>query len=233
MSPAAGSAGVAGALLADRFATSADVAAREAELASKRLRPGRVKNMARELRAAAKAGAGTKIRHDQIIEQDGVSYAMAGMADTAKYATAAANAARYAARAARSAGARGAAGRADRAAAEAASWASQAQEAAEKFNYAPFTVMMAAAAARRAAIAARGAALAAGPLGPYTTRAVGIAVVLLPHASRARYQEEWKSDLCTLPDWRARRRYIASMLSGAMRLAVVLRVPPSVSGSGR
>jgi hypothetical protein len=185
--------------------------------------------MAPELRAAA----ARKARHEQIIVEDGVAYAMAGMADTAKYTMAAANAARYAAGVARKSGARGAARRADRAAADAISWASHVDDAAATSDYAPYSVMMAANAARRAAIAARGASLAAGPLGRYATRLVGIAVFLLPHGNRARYQEEWKSDLCTLPDWRARCRYILSMLIGAMRLAVVLRVPVSYSGSSR
>jgi hypothetical protein len=233
VSAAGQSAGAASALLADRFATAADIAAREAELAWKRLQPGRVRSLTPELKAAARTGAGITRRHDQIIEEDRVSYAMAGIADTAKYALAAANAARYAARAAEASGARRAARRADREAAEATSWASQAQYAVDKFSYAPYTAMMTAAAARRAAVAARSAALAAGPLGRCSANAVGIAVLFLPRDSRARYQEEWKGDLCVLPHWRARRRYILTMLAGAARLAVILRAPVSVTRSGR
>ena len=70
----------------------------------------------------------------------------------------------------------------------------------------------------------RNAARASGPLGRFTTSAVGLAAALLPSASRDRYTEEWKSDLCHLLR-RERVRFLAGMLSSAVRLAVVLRQP--------
>jgi hypothetical protein len=51
---------------------------------------------------------------------------------------------------------------------------------------------------------------------------VGLAVALLPAASRDRYAEEWRSDLCHLSR-RQRVRHVAGILSAAVRLAVLLR----------
>jgi hypothetical protein len=65
------------------------------------------------------------------------------------------------------------------------------------------------------------------------------AVLLLPHESRARWLEEWLSDLQTLPDRRARTRFAAQLLVGMPRLAATLRWSASgfrhsvVSGSIR
>lgn len=59
--------------------------------------------------------------------------------------------------------------------------------------------------------------------------------VLLPPHSRARWLEEWLSDLQTLPDRRARTRFATQLLVGMPRLAVALRgyaggFPQVVSG---
>jgi hypothetical protein len=51
-----------------------------------------------------------------------------------------------------------------------------------------------------------------------------LAAALLPSASRDRYTEEWKSDLCYLSR-RQRARFVVGMLGAAFRLAVVLRQP--------
>jgi hypothetical protein len=95
---------------------------------------------------------------------------------------------------------------------------------AEHSHYALFTALRTARYARRAAAAARYAARAAGPLGHCTTSAVGLAAALLPSASRDRYTEEWKSDLWYLKR-RERARFVVGMLSGAFRMAVMLRLP--------
>lgn len=87
------------AIIADRYAASAALAAEEAaRAAALALRPGRVQNMGpRFLRAASKARR-TGSEYQQTIRADGAYGQMAGMASTAKYAAAAAHAARYAAK---------------------------------------------------------------------------------------------------------------------------------------
>jgi hypothetical protein len=222
-----------GALLADRFASAADLAAREAERACGHVqRPGRARNLARPFKAAVRAGAGRTRRYEQIVQDDRRDVAMAGIADTAKYTLAAANAARYAAEAAAASGSRWAARRTRRAALNATYWASQAQYAADHLNYAPFTALETARAARAAATAARRAAVVSGPLSRGSVRAVSLAVAVLPSGSRARYQEEWKSDMCCQPR-ESRRGYTFSMLAAAMRLAVVLRTSGATTRSTR
>jgi hypothetical protein len=87
-------------------------------------------------------------------------------------------------------------------------------------------------AARAAATAARRAAVVSGPLSRGSVRAVSLAVAVLPSGSRARYQEEWKSDMCCQPR-ESRRGYTFSMLAAAMRLAVVLRTSGATTRSTR
>jgi hypothetical protein len=216
------------AVMADRYATAAAMAAREATRAAKMaMQPGRSQNVAARFISGAREAAMTGAKHEQIIEAGTVYGQMAGMASTAKYAQAAANAARYAADAAEKAGARRAAKRAERAAQVAASWAEMARRRAETSHFAPYTALMTARYARRAATAAHHAARAAGPLGHCTTRAVSLAVALLPPASRDRYTEEWKSDLYHLPLRRKRARFVPGMLVAAVHLAVILRLPTS------
>jgi hypothetical protein len=99
-----------------------------------------------------------------------------------------------------------------------------AQDRAEKSLYAPYTATQTARSARRAAAAARSAARDSGPLGRFTTGTVGLAVALLPRASRDRWNEEWKSDLCHRSG-RQRARLVAGLLPAAARLAVLLRLP--------
>jgi hypothetical protein len=217
--------------MADRYATAAAIAARESTLAAKMaMQPGRRQNIAAEFKRSAKAAAKTG-RHEQIIDAGIVYSQMAGMANTAKYAAAAANAARYAAGAARDAGALRVARRAEHAAGVAASWADLAQYRAETSHLAPYTALMTARYARHAAAAAHKAARACGPLGRYTTSAVVFAAALLPSTSRDRYTEEWKSDLWHQPTRVARARFVPGMLASAVRLAVILRLPASRSGS--
>lgn len=212
------------AVMADQYATAAATAAREAtRAAGMAVQPSRVQNVTSEfIGRAAKARSGAS--YQQTLQASNAYGQMAGIASTAKYAAAAANATRYAADAARKAGANRAARRAERAARVAAGWADMARHRAENSHYAPYTALRTARYARRAAVAARYAARAAGPLGRFTTSAVGVAAALLPSASRDRYTEEWKSDLCHLPR-RRRARFVAGMLSAAVRLAVVLRQP--------
>ena len=213
------------AVIADRYATAAATAAREAtRAASMALQARRVQNVTPEFIGKAEKAVRTGSTYEQTL-QAGDSYGqLAGIASTAKYAAAAANATRYAADAARKAGAHRTAKRAERAAQVAAWWADMAQHRAENLHYAPYTAVQTARYARRAAAAARYAARASGPLGRFTTSAVGLAAALLPSSSRDRYAEEWKSDLCHLPQ-RQRTRHVAGMLSSAVRLAVVLRQP--------
>jgi len=212
------------AVTADRYATAAALAALEATRSARvAVERRRIQNAASEFVDHAKKAERTGA-YEQTLAQTSASGRMAGIAATAKYASAAANATRYAADSAREAGAQRAASRAERAAAVAAWWADMAQHRAEQSTYAPFTVMKTAHYARRAAAAARYAARASGPLGRVTVSAVGLAAALLPPASRDRYTEEWRSDLCHLPR-RQRARNVAGILSAAVRLAVVLRQP--------
>lgn len=218
------------AVMADRYATAAATAAREATRAAQMaVHPRRVQNLGSRFISKAREAARTGSKHQQVIEAGVVYGQMAGIASTAKYGAATANAARYAADAARKAGAHRAAKRAERAAVLAAGWSDLARRRAETAHYAPYTALMTARYARRAAAAARNAARASGPLGRCTTRAVGLAAALLPPASRERYTEEWKSDLCHLPLRRQRARFVPSMLAGAVHLAVLLRQPTSRS----
>jgi hypothetical protein len=99
-----------------------------------------------------------------------------------------------------------------------------AQGRAEQSHYAPYTAKKTAHSARRAAAAARYAARASGPLGRFATSTVGLAVALLPTASRDRWNEEWKSDLCHMSG-RKRARMVIDLLPAAVRLAVLLRLP--------
>ena len=215
----------ANAVIADRYATAAAIAAREARrAASMAVQPSRVQNVTPEFIGRADKAARTGEKYEQTLPAASAYGQMAGIASTAKYAAAAANATRYAADAARKAGAHRAADRAERAAHAATWWAEMAQHRAENSHYAPYTALRTARYARRAATAARYAARASGPLGRFTTSAVGLAAALLPSASRDRYTEEWKSDLCHLLR-RERVRFLAGMLSSAVRLAVVLRQP--------
>ena len=188
------------------------------------VQPSRVQNVTPEFISRADKAVRTGETYEQTLPAASAYGQMAGIASTAKYAAAAANATRYAADAARNAGARRAADRAERAARAAAWWAEMAEYRAENSHYAPYTALRTARYARRAATAARYAARASGPLGRFTTSAVGLAAALLPSASRDRYTEEWKSDLCQLLR-RERVRFLAGMLSSAVRLAVVLRQP--------
>ena len=219
------------AVVADRYATAAALAAAEAEhSATMVMQRGRVQNAAAEFvdraRKAERAGEG----YEQVLSSDDAVYGhMAGIVATAKYASAAANAARYAAKAAEDAGAFRAARRAEHAADVADHRAEMARERAEQSIYAPFTAHQTARSARLAAAAARRAAHAAGPLGRVTTGTVGLATALLPAASRDRYGEEWRSDLCYLPP-RNRARHVAGIVSAAVRLAVVLRQPAQRAG---
>jgi hypothetical protein len=215
----------ASAVMADRYATAASAAAREATRAATMAgHHGRSQNVTSTfVRRAAKA-ARTGDAYEQTLQASDAYGQMAGIASTAKYAAAAANATRYAADAAAKAGARRAARRAENAARIATSWADMARHRAESSHFAPYTALKTARYARRAAAAARYAARAAGPLGRCTTSAVGLAAALLPSASRDRYTEEWKSDLCYLSR-RQRARFVVGMLGAAFRLAVVLRQP--------
>jgi hypothetical protein len=215
----------ASAVMADRYATAAAIAAREATRAADIARkPARVENVAAQFVARAEEAAITGKKPRQTISANTGYGQMAGIADTAKYTAAAANAARYAAESARQAGAHRAARHAERAAQLAASWADMARSRAASGHYAPYTATQTARYARRAAAAAAYAARSSGPLGRCATSAVGLAVALLPTASRERYREEWKSDLWQLPSRRKRTRYMCSALApGALRLAVVLR----------
>jgi len=213
------------AVMADRYATAAATAAREATRAAKMaVHRGRVQNVTPEFIGRAEKAARTGTTYEQTLQAGNAYGQMAGIAGAAKYAAAAANATRYAAEAARKAGAQRAARRAEHAAQVAAWWADMAQHRADNFNYAPYTVLKTARYARRAAAAARYAARASGPLGHFATGAVGLAAALLPAADRDRYTEEWKSDLCHLPR-RKRARQVAGMLSAAARMAVALRLP--------
>ena len=215
----------ANAIIADRYATAAATAAREAtRAASMALQPGRVQNVTLEFIGRAQKAERTGAMHEQTLQAGNAYGQMAGIASAAKYAAAAANATRYAADAARKAGAHRAARRAEDAARVASWWADMARHRAVNSHYAPYTAMKTARSARRAAAAARYAAQASGPLGRFTTGAVGLAAVLLPSGSRDRYAEEWKSDLCHLPRHR-RARHVAGLLSAAVRMAVVLRQP--------
>ena len=229
-SPQEAVAAAAKAVVADRYATAAALAAAEAEhSATMVMQRGRVQNAAGEFvgraQKAEKAGEG----YEQVLSPGGAAGHMAGIAATAKYAAAAANATRYAARAAHDAGAFRAARRAEHAA-DVADWrAEMARERAKQSIYAPFTAQQTARSARLAAAAARRAAHATGPLGRVTTGAVGLATALLPAASRDRYGEEWRSDLCYLPP-RRRARHVAGIVSAAVRLAVVLRQPEPRAG---
>lgn len=210
---------------ADRYATAATLAAVEATRSARvAVDRRRIQNAAPEFVDHAKKAERTGAPYEQTLAPTSASGQMAGIAATAKYASAAANATRYAADSARQAGAYRAAGRADRAAAVAAWWADMADYRAEQSAYAPFTVMKTAHYARRAAATARHAARASGPLGRVTVSAVGLAAALLPSASRDRYTEEWRSDLCHLPR-RQRPRNVAGIISAAVRLAVLLRQP--------
>jgi hypothetical protein len=229
-SPQQAVAAAAQAVVADRYATAAALAAAEAEhSATMVMQRGRVQNAAREFvgraQQAEKAGEG----YEQVLTPGGAHGHMAGIVATAKYAAAAANATRYAARAAHDAGAFRAARRAERAA-DVADWrAEMARERAKQAIYAPFTAQQTARSARLAAAAARRAAYASGPLGRVTTGTVGLATALLPAASRDRYGEEWRSDLCYLSP-RKRARHMAGIMSAAVRLAVVLRQPAQRAG---
>jgi hypothetical protein len=189
------------------------------------MQPGRAQNVAPQFASRARKAARTGEKPEQTIGAASVYGQMAGIVSTAKYAAATANAARYAAEAARKAGAERAAGRAERAAGLAASWADLAQRRAESSHYSPYTAMMTAKYARNAAAAAHQAARASGPLGRSTTRSVCLAAALLPPASRERYAEEWKSELWYMTGRRQRVRFVPSMLSGAVKLAVFLRLP--------
>src|SRR5215472_14617172 len=215
----------ANAVIADRYADAAVTAACEAKrAASMAVQPGRVQNVTPEFIGKAEKAARTGEAYEQTLQPANGYGQMAGIASTAKYAAAAANATRYAADAARKAGAYRAAERAERAARIATGWAEMAQHRAENSHYAPYTALRTARYARRAAAAARYAARASGPLGRFTTSAVSLAAALLPSASRVRYTEEWKSDLCHMPR-RERARFVAGMMSSAVRMAVVLRQP--------
>jgi hypothetical protein len=213
------------AIIADRYATAAATAAREAaHAADMAVQPRRVQNVTSTFVGRAQKAVQTGEKYERTLEAGSDYGQLAGIASTAKYASAAANATRYAADAARQAGAHRAAKRADRAARIAADWADMARHRAENSHYAPYTAMKTARSAQRAAIAARSAARASGPLGRCTTGVVSLAATLLPSASRDRYTEEWKSDLCYLPR-RKRAQQVASVLFAAIRLAVVLRQP--------
>lgn len=229
MTRAAGTAEAVSAIMADRYAAAAAVAAREATRAAKiAVQPGRRENLSLRFVHEAKDATRTRTKHEQVIEAGSTVYSqMAGITNTAKYAEAAANSARYAAQAAQDAGAHRAARRAENAARLAASWADLALRRAETSHYAPYTALMTAKYARRAAAAAHKAARASGPLGRCTTGAVCLAAALLPPVSRERYTEEWRSDLWYAQTRMARARFVPGMLSSAVRLAVILRKPGS------
>lgn len=213
------------AVLADRYAIAAVTAAREAKRAADMaIQPRRTENVTSKFVGRAARAARTGESYEQTLEESSDYGQMAGIASTAKYAAAAANATRYAADAAEQAGAPRAARRARAAAQMAAEWAAMAQSRAETGHYAPYTAIRTARYARRAASAASAAARAAGPLGRCTIGAVGLAVAILPSASRARYTEEFKSDLCQVPR-RQLARSIVSIMVAAVQLAVVLRQP--------
>lgn len=213
------------AVVADRYATAAALAASEAEHSARMvLYPGRVQNAAAEFVGRAKKAEKGEEAYEQVLSSDPVSGHRAGIVATAKYTTAAANATWYAAQAAAEAGAFRAARRAEHAAKVADHRAEMARERAAQSIYAPFTAQQAARSARLAAVAARRAAHAAGPLGRVTTGTVGLATALLPAASRDRWGEEWRSDLYHLPQ-RKRARQVAGIVSAAVRLAVLLRFP--------
>jgi hypothetical protein len=213
------------AVIADRYATAASMAAKEAtRAATMALHRGRVQNVTAEFVGRAQKAERTGEEYEQTLQAGSTYGQMAGIVSTAKYAAAAANATRYAAVAARETGALRAANRAERAAEAATWWADMAQDRAKKSHYAPYTATQTARAARRAAAAARSAARASGPLGRFTTGTVGLAVALLPTADRDRWSEEWKSDLCHVPG-RKRARMAAGLLPAAARLAVLLRLP--------
>lgn len=55
--------------------------------------------------------------------------------------------------------------------------------------------------------------------------ALAAGAVLLPRRSRARWLEEWLSDLQALPDRRTRTRFAVQLLAGMPRLAAALRRP--------
>jgi hypothetical protein len=218
------------AVVADRYATAAALAAAEAEhSASMVMQRGRVQNAAAEFVGRAKKAERDGEGYEQVLSSDPAYGHMAGIVATAKYTSAAANATRYAARAAYDAGAFRAAKRADHAADVADYRAEMARERAAQSIYAPFTAQQTARSARLAAAAARRAAHAAGPLGRVTTGTVGLATALLPAASRDRYGEEWRSDLCYVSP-RQRARLVAGIVSAAIRLAFVLRQPKLRAG---
>jgi hypothetical protein len=213
------------AVIADRYATAASTAAQEATRAARMvLHRGRAQNVTAEFVGRAEKAERTGEEYEQTLRADSPYGQMAGIMSTAKYAAASANATRYAADAARQAGALRAAHRAEQAAESATWWAEMAQDRAEKSHYAPYTATQTARSARRAAAAARSAARDSGPLGRFTTGTVGLAVALLPRASRDRWNEEWKSDLCHMSG-RQRARLVAGLLPAAARLAVLLRLP--------
>jgi hypothetical protein len=215
----------ANAVIADRYATAAAMAAQEATRAAKMaLQHSRVQNVTTEFIGRAEKSAQTGEEYEPTLRASDSYGQMAGIASTAKFAAAAANATRYAADAALKAGAPGAARRAERAARVAAWWAEMAQQRAETSHYAPYTAVQTARYARRAASAARYAARSSSPLGRFATGTVGLAVALLPTASRDRWSEEWKSDLYLVAG-RKRVRLVAALLPAAVRLAVVLRLP--------
>jgi hypothetical protein len=213
------------AVIADQHATAAALAASEATRSASMVAQRRhVQNVTSEFMDRAEQAERTGAPYEQTLSSDSAYGQLAGITATAKYAAAAANATRYAADAARKAGAQRAARRAEHAAEVAAWWADMARHRAENSNYAPYTALRTARFARRAAAAARYAARASGPLGLFTTGAVGLAAALLPPSSRDRYAEEWRSDLCHLASPQ-RARYIAGILSASVRMAVVLRQP--------
>jgi hypothetical protein len=215
----------ANAVIADRYATAAAIAAGEATRAAEMaVQPSRVQNVTTEFLGRAEKAVQTGEEYEQTLQASSAYGQMAGIASTAKFAAAAANATRYAADAAVKAGAPGAARRAERAAQAAAWWAEMAQQRAETSHYAPYTAVKTARAARRAAAAARYAARASSPLGRFATGTVGLAVALLPAASRGRWNEEWKSDLCHVAG-RKRAKLVVGLLPAAVRLAVLLRLP--------
>ena len=223
MTTRAEAAAAASAIVADRYANAAAIAAREATRAARLVRrPGRAKNVTTAFVDSAEDAVRAGTEDERTLQASLVYRQLAGTANTAKYAAAAASAARYAADAAYQAGAFRAARRAQKAAQLAADWAEMARHRAANSHYAPYTALKTAQYARRAAAAARYAARASGPLGYCTSSAVGLAAALLPPGSRDRYTEEWKGDLCHLPR-RKRVRFVAGMLAGAVRLAVVLR----------
>jgi hypothetical protein len=165
------------AVIADRYATAAAAAAREATRAARMaVQPSRVQNVTTEFIGRAEKAEQTGEEYEPTLTASSAYGQMAGIASTAKFTAAAANATRYAAAAALNAGAPGAARRAERAAEAATWWAEMAQSRAANSHYAPYTATKTARSARRAAAAARYAARASGPLGRFATGAVGLAV---------------------------------------------------------